>query len=116
MSDVIVLIVSGLVGIATLIVSKWRCRYVTTYDANGLETHVSACGFTDQVLVPENTNTPAITLILTLIYELGDVETIRHLTSTPSTQQDLHGSLPAAICSHYSHGSLDDILCASHAF
>jgi hypothetical protein len=53
MSDVIVLIVSGLVGIATLIVSKWRCRYVTTYDANGLETHVSACGFTDQVLVPE---------------------------------------------------------------
>ena len=53
MSDVIVLIVSGLVGIATLIVSKWRCRYVTTYGANGLETHVSACGFTDQVLVPE---------------------------------------------------------------
>ena len=53
MSDVIVLIVSGLVGIATLIVSKSRCRYVTTYDANGLETHVSACGFTDQVLVPE---------------------------------------------------------------
>ena len=53
MSDVIVLIVSGLVGTATLIVSKWRCRYVTTYDANGLETHVSACGFTDQVLVPE---------------------------------------------------------------
>ena len=53
MSDVIVLIVSGHVGIATLIVSKWRCRYVTTYDANGLETHVSACGFTDQVLVPE---------------------------------------------------------------
>ena len=53
MSDVIVLIVSGLVGITTLIVSKWRCRYVTTYDANGLETHVSACGFTDQVLVPE---------------------------------------------------------------
>ena len=53
MSDVIVLIVSGLVGIATLIVSKWRCRYVTTYDANGLETHVSAYGFTDLVLVPE---------------------------------------------------------------
>ena len=53
MSDVIVLIVSGLVGIATLIVSKWRCRYVTAYDANGIETHVSACGFTDQVLVPE---------------------------------------------------------------
>ena len=53
MSDVIVLIVSGLVGLATLIVSKWRCRYVTTYDANGLEMHVCACGFTDQVLVPE---------------------------------------------------------------
>ena len=53
MSDVIVLIFSGLVGLATLIVSKWRCRYVTTYDANGLETRVSACGFTDQVLVPE---------------------------------------------------------------
>ena len=53
MSDVIVLIASGLVGIATLIVSKWRCRYVTTYDANGIETHVSACGFTDQFLVPE---------------------------------------------------------------
>ena len=53
MSDVIVLIVSGPVGIATLIVSKWRCRYVATYAANGLETHVSACGFTDQVLVPE---------------------------------------------------------------
>ena len=53
MSDVIVLIVSGLVGVATLIVSKWRCRYVTSYDANGLETHVIACGFTDQVLVPE---------------------------------------------------------------
>ena len=52
-SDVIVLIAPGLVGLATLIVSKWRCRYVTTYDANGLETHVSACGFTDQVLVPE---------------------------------------------------------------
>jgi len=52
MSDVIVLIVSGLVGIATLIVSKLRCRYVTTYDSNG-ETHVSACGFTDQILVPE---------------------------------------------------------------
>ena len=52
-SDVIVLIVSDLVGIATLIVSKWRCRYVTTFDANGLETHVSACGFTVQVLVPE---------------------------------------------------------------
>ena len=53
MSDVIVLIVSGLVGLATLIVSKWSCRYVATSDANGLETHVSACGFTDQVLVPE---------------------------------------------------------------
>ena len=53
MSDVIVLIVSGLVGLPTLIVSKWRCRYATTYDANGLETHVSACGFTDQVLVQE---------------------------------------------------------------
>ena len=53
MSDVIVLIVSGLVGIATLIVSKCRCRNVTTYNANGLETHVSACDFTDQVLVPE---------------------------------------------------------------
>ena len=53
MPDVIVLIVPGLVGIATLIVSKWRCRYVATYDANGLETHVSASGFTDQVLVPE---------------------------------------------------------------
>ena len=53
MSDVIVLIVSGLVGTATLIVSKWRCRYVTTYDSNGLETHVSACAFTDQVLVQE---------------------------------------------------------------
>ena len=53
MSDVIVLIVSGLAGAATLIVSKWRCMYVATYGANGLETHVSACGCTDQVLVPE---------------------------------------------------------------
>ena len=53
MSDVVVLVVSVLVGIATLIVSKWRCRYVTTYDANGLEMHVRACGFTDQVLIPE---------------------------------------------------------------
>ena len=27
---------------------------MTTYNSNGLETHVSsACGFTDQVLVPE---------------------------------------------------------------
>ena len=26
---------------------------MTTYDSNGLETHVSACGFTDQVLVPQ---------------------------------------------------------------
>ena len=26
---------------------------MTSYDANGLETHVSACGFTDQALVPE---------------------------------------------------------------
>ena len=52
MSDVIVLIFSGLVGIATWIYVT-NCRYVTTYDANGLETHVSACGFTDQVLVPE---------------------------------------------------------------
>ena len=55
MSDVIVLIVSGLVGIATLIVSKLRCRYVTVYGANGLETHVSACGYTDQVLVEPKT-------------------------------------------------------------
>ena len=55
MSDVIVLIVTSLVGIATLIVSKLRCRYVTVNDASGLETHVSACGYTDQVLVQEKT-------------------------------------------------------------
>ena len=54
MSDVIVLVVSGLVGIATLIVSRLRCRYVTVYDANGLETHVSACGYTDGQLLQES--------------------------------------------------------------
>ena len=53
MLDVIVVFISACVGIATLIVSRLRCRDVTTYDSNGLETHVSACGFTDQVLVPE---------------------------------------------------------------
>ena len=53
MSDVIVVLISVCVGIATLIVSRLRCMYVTTHDSNGLETHVSACGFSDQVLVPE---------------------------------------------------------------
>ena len=53
MSDVIVVLISACVGIATLIVSRLQCRYVTSYDSNGLETHVSACGLTDQVLVPE---------------------------------------------------------------
>ena len=53
MSDVIVVLINACVATATLIMSRLRCRYVTTYDSNGLETHVSVCGFTDQVLVPE---------------------------------------------------------------
>ena len=53
MGDAVIVLISACVGIATLVFSRLRSRYVTTYDSNGLETHVSACGFTDQVLVPE---------------------------------------------------------------
>ena len=53
MSDVVIVLISACVGIATLIFSRLRCRYLTQIDAHGLETHVSACGFTDQALVPE---------------------------------------------------------------
>ena len=53
MGDVVIMLISACVGIATLVLSRLRCRYVTQIDGNGLGPHVSACGFTDQALVPE---------------------------------------------------------------
>jgi hypothetical protein len=69
MTDVVIVAISAAVGIATLILSRLRCRYVETTDANGDRTHVSGCGFTDKALISESaveTVTPAPGSILIL--------------------------------------------------
>jgi hypothetical protein len=56
MTDVIVVAISAAVGIATLIFSRLRCRFVTTTNEHGDSTQISACGFTDKPLVADKDN------------------------------------------------------------
>jgi hypothetical protein len=51
MTDVIVVAISAAVGIATLVFSRLRCRFVTTTNEQGEQTQISGCGFTDVPLV-----------------------------------------------------------------
>ena len=53
MTDVIVVAISAAVGIATLIFSRLRCRYVNTTNEHGDQTQVSACGFSDKPLIDD---------------------------------------------------------------
>lgn len=57
MTDVIVVAISAAVGIATLIFSRLRCRYVNTTNEHGEQTQVSGCGFTDVPLVDKDIET-----------------------------------------------------------
>ena len=53
MADVVIVAISACVGIATLIFSRTRCRYVDTVNENGERTQISACGFTDKALIDD---------------------------------------------------------------
>jgi hypothetical protein len=69
MTDVVIVAISAAVGIATLILSRLRCRYVETTNEHGDRTHVSGCGFTEAPLVDDKaieTVTPAPGSILIL--------------------------------------------------
>ncbi len=69
MTDVVIVAISAAVGIATLILSRLRCRYVETTNVNGERTHISGCGFTDKPLISESaveTVTPTSGSILIL--------------------------------------------------
>ncbi len=48
-TDVVIVAISAAVGIATLILSRLRCRYVETTNEHGDRTQVSGCGFTDKL-------------------------------------------------------------------
>jgi hypothetical protein len=69
MTDVIVVAISAAVGIATLIFSRTRCRYVETINEHGDRTQISGCGFSDKPLTDEKmveTFTPSPGSILVL--------------------------------------------------
>lgn len=54
MGDFGVVVVSAIVGVALAIIAKIRCRHVVMVDANGVESYIDACGFSDQPIVPES--------------------------------------------------------------